>query len=76
MAEEQIDLASKDVFILLEVPIPENLETSTNWQELTENKDEENESQLTLDEDDKLHFHVSKIDEKVTVCNYLILKKM
>lgn len=64
MAEEQIDLASKDVFILLEVPIPENLETSTNWQELTENRDEENESQLTLDEDDKLHFHVSKIDEK------------
>lgn len=59
MAEELVELAAKDVFVLLGVPVPENLETVNKFQEQSETKDAENESLFTLDDDDKIHMNVS-----------------
>ncbi|XP_025200518.1 armadillo repeat-containing protein gudu-like [Melanaphis sacchari] len=56
MADEQVELASKDVFVLLGVSVPENLEIGTKRQEQGDTKDVENESVFTLDEDDKVYF--------------------
>jgi hypothetical protein len=58
MADEQVELASKDVFVLLGVSVPENLEVGTKRQEQGDTKDIENESVFTLDESDKVHFMV------------------
>lgn len=56
MAEEQVELAAKDVFALLGVSIPENLEVGTKRQEQGDTKDDE--SVFTLEEDDKVQFMV------------------
>ncbi|XP_060844548.1 armadillo repeat-containing protein gudu-like [Rhopalosiphum padi] len=56
MADEQVELASKDVFVLLGVSVPENLDVGTKRQEQGDTKDIENESVFTLDESDKVHF--------------------
>lgn len=58
MADEQVELASKDVFVLLGVSVPENLDIGTKRPEQGDTKDIENESVFTLDEDDKVHFMV------------------
>ncbi|XP_016657738.1 armadillo repeat-containing protein gudu-like [Acyrthosiphon pisum] len=56
MADEQVELASKDVFVLLGVSAPENLEIGTKRQEQGDTKGDENESVFTLDEEDKTKF--------------------
>lgn len=59
MAEELVELAAKDVFVLRGVPVPENLETVNKLQEQGDSKDGENESLFTLDDEDKVHMNVS-----------------
>lgn len=61
MADEQVELASKDVFVLLGVSAPENLEIGTKRQEQGDTKGDENESLFTLDEEDKTKFMVMKV---------------
>lgn len=61
MADEQVELASKDVFVLLGVSAPENLEIGTKRQEQGDTKGDENESVFTLDEEDKTKFMVMKV---------------
>lgn len=61
MADEQVELASKDVFVLLGVSAPENLEIGTKRQEQGDTKIDENESVFTLDEEDKTKFMVMRI---------------
>jgi len=58
MADEQVELASKDVFVLLGVSAPENLEIGTKRQEQGDTKGDDNESVFTLDEEDKTKFMV------------------
>lgn len=60
MAEELVEMSAKDVFVLLGVPVPENLDTINKWQE-PGSKDDENDSQYTLDDDDKIQMEVSII---------------
>lgn len=61
MADEQVELASKDVFVLLGVSAPENLEIGTKRQEQGDIKGDENESVFTLDEEDKTKFMVISV---------------
>jgi len=61
MADEQVELASKDVFVLLGVSAPENLEIGTKRQEQGDIKGDENESVFTLDEEDKTKFMVMRV---------------
>jgi len=61
MGEEKIDLAAKDVFVLLRVPVPENLESGSKWQEKDDTENDDNESQLTFDEIDKVQLNINKI---------------
>jgi len=62
MADEQVELASKDVFVLLGVSAPENLEIGTKRQEQGDTiKGDENESVFTLDEEDKTKFMVMSV---------------
>jgi len=62
MGEEKIDLAAKDVFVLLRAPFPENLDSGIKWQEKDDTINNENESQLTFDEIDKVQLNINKID--------------
>ncbi|VVC37190.1 Hypothetical protein CINCED_3A000543 [Cinara cedri] len=65
--DQQIELPAKDVFALLGVPVPENLETvAKSGQGQGDAKDDAaNESQYSLDEDDKVPINL--ITERPTV---------
>lgn len=59
MAEEHVELAAKDVFVLLGVPVPENLDAvGSKWQEQGDSKNDESEAPPTFDEDDDVHYNV------------------
>jgi len=55
MADDQADLASKDVFVLLGVSAPENLNIGTSPEEEVDSNDE---SKISLDEVNNTYFMV------------------
>lgn len=68
MANEPFELAAKDVFVLLDVPVPENLETDSKWLEQGDTKDDDDESHFSLDIDDKVQINVSNFTpNKLTI---------
>lgn len=71
MADEPVELAAKDVFVLLGVPVPENLETGSKWQEQGDTKDDDDESHFSLDEDDKVQINVSNISLIANLLRFL-----
>lgn len=59
MADEHVELAAKDVFVLLGVPVPENLDATANkFQDQGDSKTDESEIVQIFDEDDDVHFNV------------------
>lgn len=61
MADEQIELASKDVFVLLDVPESKNLDIRNKWQNQNDSKNDDNDSLFSLDNDEKFSCNVCNI---------------
>lgn len=57
MADELVELAAQDVFVLLGVPVPDNIEVRNNSEEL-DTQDVDEESKISLTEEDKIRFKV------------------
>lgn len=65
MANENAEdeFAAKDVFVLLGVPVPENLTSKIKREEKTSDDNDDNKSQSTVDEDDKVQIEVRILQE-------------
>jgi hypothetical protein len=60
MADELVELAAQDVFVLLGVPVPDNIEIRNNLEEL-DTHDGDEDSKISLTEGELIRFKVMSL---------------